>query len=55
MVAYTAYVNSGDVYFYLREQSVKCVVYLWHQRECDGTFSLEELRRVDDQKRVLKS
>ena len=43
------------VCYYDREQSVKCAACLRHQRECDGTFSLKEFRRVGEQKRALRS
>jgi hypothetical protein len=53
MVACSACVNSGTVYYYNREQSVKCTAYLRHQRACDGTFALEEFRKVGEQKKQL--
>lgn len=54
MVACTACVNEGVVCYYDREQSVKCAECLRHQRDCDGTFSLEEFRRVGEQKKELR-
>jgi len=55
MVACTECVNHGVVCYYDREQSVKCAACLRHQRSCDGTFSLEEFRKVGEQKKQLKS
>ena len=34
---------------------MKCVACLRHQRECDGTFSLKEFCRVEEQKWALRS
>jgi hypothetical protein len=53
MVACTECVNHGVVCYYDREQSVKCAACLRHQRSCDGTFSLEEFRKVGEQKKQL--
>ena len=55
MVACSECVNHNVVYYYDREQSVKCAACLRHQRECDGTFSLKEFRRVGEQKWALRS
>ena len=55
MVACSECVNHNMVCYYDWEQSVKCAAYLRHQRECDGTFSLKEFRRVGEQKRALRS
>ena len=54
MVACTKCVENGDVCYYDREQSVKCAACLRHQRECDGTFALEEFRKVADEKKRIK-
>jgi hypothetical protein len=54
MVACTSCVNNKLVCYYDREQSVKCAACLRHQRDCDGTFSLEEFRKIGEQKKQLK-
>lgn len=55
MVACTECANNGEACFYLREHSVKCAACLRHRRECDGTFSVEELRKVGEQKKQLSA
>jgi hypothetical protein len=55
MVACSECVSNGVVCYYDREQSVKCAECLKHQRNCDGTFSLEEFRKVGEQKKQLQS
>jgi hypothetical protein len=55
MVACSECVNNGVVCYYDREQSVKCAECLRHQRNCDGTFSLEDFRKVGEQKKQLQS
>jgi hypothetical protein len=55
MVACSECVSSGVVCYYDREQSVKCAACLRHQRNCDGTFSIEEFRKVGEQKKQLVS
>jgi len=55
MVACTECANNGDVCYYSREQSVKCAACLRHRRECDGTFSVEELRKIGEQKKQLSA
>jgi hypothetical protein len=55
MVACTECVNNNATCYYDREQSVKCAECLRYRRNCDGTFSLEEFRRVVDQKRALRA
>jgi len=54
MVACTNCVNRNVVCYYDREQSVKCAECLRRQCGCDGTFSVEEFRKVSDQKRLIK-
>lgn len=39
--------------YYDSKRSVKCAGCLEHQKECDGTFSLEEFRKVGETKKVL--
>ena len=55
MVACSECVKHNVVYYYDRRQSVQCAACLRHQRNCDGTFSLEEFRKVGVQKKKLKS
>jgi len=55
MVACTACVNENVVCYYDRSESVKCAECLRHQRNCDGTFALEEFRKVGEQKKKLAS
>jgi hypothetical protein len=55
MVAYTSCVNNKSVCYYDREQSIKCATCLRHQRDYDGTFSLEEFRKIGEQKKQLKA
>lgn len=55
MVACSECVNNNVVCYYDREQSVKCAACLRHQRNCDGTFSLEEFRKVGVQKKELEA
>lgn len=54
MVSCTACVNNGVECYYDREQSVKCAECVRHQRKCDGSFSLQEFRKVGDQKKSIK-
>ena len=51
MVAYSECASRDEVYFYSREQSVKYAGCLRNRRECDGTFSVEQLRRIGEQKK----
>ena len=61
MVSCSACISNNVVCYYDREQSVKCAECVLHQRACDGTFSLEEFRKVgelrkaEQQKRREKS
>jgi hypothetical protein len=48
-------VSHGVVCYYDREQSVKCAACLRFQRNCDGTFSIKEFRKVGEQKKQLVS
>ena len=51
MVKCSECVRHNKPCYYDREQSVKCSECLRHQRKCDGTFSLEEYRKVGAEKR----
>lgn len=55
MVACTNCVNAKSLCYYDRERSKKCAECLRHQRECDGTFSLEEFRKVGEQKKEAEA
>lgn len=52
MVSCSECVKHGDECWYDRYQSVACAKCVNHQRKCDGTFSLEELRKVGELKRA---
>ena len=47
-------IRNGVTCYYDRRQSVKCAECVRHQRSCDGTFSLEEFRKVGEQKKLLQ-
>ena len=44
--------NNGIVCYYDREQSVKYTECLLHQRKCNGSFSVEEFRKVSKLKKA---
>lgn len=46
-------VEHGDLCYYNARKSTKCAKCIEKQRKCDGTFSLEEYRRVGEQKKRL--
>ena len=50
MVACTEYINHDTACYYDREQSVACAECLRNRRECDGTFSVNELRKWGEEK-----
>jgi hypothetical protein len=52
MVSCTQCINNGVECYYSREQSVKCAECILKHRKCDGTFSLEELRKVGELKKT---
>ncbi|KAK5936453.1 hypothetical protein PMZ80_011308 [Knufia obscura] len=52
IVSYSACISNNVVCYYDREQSVKCAECVLHQRSCDGTFALEEFRKVGELKRA---
>ena len=54
MVACTQCVESGAVCYYDRDQSSKCAECLRKQRSCDGTFALEEFRKVGELKKQIR-
>ena len=54
MVACSECVKHDAVCYYDRSQSVKCAECLRCRRDCDGTFSLEEFRKIGEQKKLLK-
>jgi len=55
MVACTECTKGKVLCYYDREQSIKCAECLRHQRDCDGTFSMEEFRKVGEQKKLLQA
>ena len=55
MVACSSCVASKVTCYYDRERSMKCAECLRHQRDCDGTFSLEEFRQVGEQKKLAEA
>jgi len=52
MVSCTHCVNAGVECYYSREQSVSCAECILKHRKCDGSFSLEELRKVGELKKA---
>lgn len=48
-------VQRNIVCYFDSQHSKKCAECLRYQRRCDGTFSLEELRQVGEQKRKLQA
>jgi hypothetical protein len=55
MVACTECVNNNVACYYDRDQSIFCAECLRHRRKCDGTFAMEEFRKVGEQKRLLEA
>ena len=55
MVACSECVRFNDVCYYDRKESVACAACLKHQRKCDGTFALEEFRKVGEQKKLVQA
>ena len=55
MVACSECASKGEVCYYSREQSVKCAGCLRNRKECDGTFSVEQLRKIGEQKKQIAS
>jgi hypothetical protein len=54
MVSCTGCVENKAVCYYDREQSKSCAECIRHQRTCDGTFALEEYRKVGERKKRLQ-
>jgi hypothetical protein len=54
MVSCTKCVENNAVCYYDRAQSMSCAECIRHQRTCDGTFALEEFRRVGEEKKRLQ-
>ena len=52
MVSCTHCINNGVECYYSREQSVSCAECILKHRKCDGSFSLEELRKVGELKKA---
>ena len=55
MVSCTECVRGGVTCYYDRAQSIKCAECLRRRKDCDGTFSLEEFRRVGEQKKQMEA
>jgi len=55
MVACSECVSRDVVCYFDRERSVKCAECLRRQCDCDGSFSLEEFRKVAEQKKQIQS
>ena len=55
MVSCTKCVESDAVCYYDREQSMSCAECIRHQRKCDGTFALEEFRKVGEQTKLTEA
>lgn len=55
MPACSKCVENGDTCYYNARQSTKCAKCIEKQRKCDGTFSLEEYRKVGEQKKIITS
>lgn len=51
MVSCTQCLNAGVTCYYAREQSVKCAECIAKHRNCDGTFSVDELRKIGELKK----
>ena len=54
MVACTNCARAGDVCYFSEERSKKCSCCLRKNIDCDGSFSLEEFRKVVDEKKVFQ-
>jgi hypothetical protein len=48
-------VSSGDKCFYERGRTWKCAACIKHQRECSGTFDMEEFRKAGDEKKRMEA
>ena len=55
MVSCSQCVRNNDVCYYDRRQSVSCSECLRNNRVCDGTFALEEFRKVGEQKKQFEA
>ena len=53
IVSYSNYARSGETYYFAKERSKKCSCYIRKNIDCDGSFSLEEFRKVVDEKKVF--
>jgi len=54
MVACSNCANSGELCYFSKELSTKCSCCLKKNVDCDGSFSLEEFRKVFEQKKRLR-
>lgn len=55
MVSCTECARHGVECFYDSERSTRCAECLRKNRNCDGSFSLEEFRKVVDQKKLVEA
>ncbi|KAK5087301.1 hypothetical protein LTR70_007244 [Exophiala xenobiotica] len=55
IVSCTYCINNGVECYYSREQSVSCAECILKHRKCDGSFSLEELRKVEELKKAKRT
>jgi hypothetical protein len=53
MVSYSNCARSGDIYYFAKERLKKCSYYLRKNINYNGSFSLEEFRRIVDEKKSL--
>jgi glycine/serine hydroxymethyltransferase len=55
MIACTKYMENNVMCYYDRSQLIKYAECLRHQRSYNGTFALEEFRKVGEQKKTLQA
>jgi hypothetical protein len=53
MVSYSNYTRLGDIYYFAKERSKKYFYYLRKNINYDDSFSLEEFRRIVNEKKSL--
>jgi hypothetical protein len=54
IVSCSNYTHSSDVYYFAKERLKKCSYYLRKNINYDGSFSLEEFRKVVNEKKVFQ-
>ncbi len=55
MVSCTECARHGAACFFDQERSTRCAECIRHQRTCDGSFSLEEFRKIGEQKKQVEA